>query len=133
VQHKFEEYVAQIPNLSRSQRRALVRRMVTRWNTDLECIRSHVYFRPAVKLLTADHDLSLKRYELTNTQWDLADKLASELKVRYLNICSLIYINPDFSITKHRYLSISLSFSQRQRSHRFTRFFLHYSSSGIDC
>ncbi|KAG8725000.1 hypothetical protein FRC09_010474 [Ceratobasidium sp. 395] len=81
VQHKFEEYVAQIPSLNRSQRRALARRMVTRWNTDLECIRSHVYFQPAVKLLMVDRDVALKNYELNDTQWYLAEQLTKELKV----------------------------------------------------
>ncbi|KAG8705564.1 hypothetical protein FRC09_002881 [Ceratobasidium sp. 395] len=80
VQHRFEEYVAQLPSLSGSKRRALARRMATRWNTDLECIRSHVYFEPAVKLLVADRDLSLKRFELSNTQWRLAERLVEELK-----------------------------------------------------
>ncbi|QRV78731.1 AC transposase [Ceratobasidium sp. AG-Ba] len=81
VQQRFEEYVSQIPTLNCSQRRALARRMVTRWNTDLECIRSHVYFQPAVKLLTADRDLSLKKYELNDDQWRLAERLSEELKI----------------------------------------------------
>jgi hypothetical protein len=85
MQHKFEDYVASIPSLSHSQRRALVRRMVTRWNTDLDSLRSHVYFRPAVKLLTADRDLSLKRYQLTEAQWDMAEQLIHELKVCFLS------------------------------------------------
>jgi hypothetical protein len=43
-----------------------------------------------VKLLMAGRDLSLKHYKLTTTQWDLADKLVSELKVRYVVIQTLI-------------------------------------------
>lgn len=85
IQHKFEEYVSTIPNLSQSQRQALVRRVVTRWNTDLDSLWRHVYFRPAVNLLTADRDLSLKQYQLTEPQWILAEQLISELKV-----CSLL-------------------------------------------
>lgn len=81
IQHRFEEHVAKTPSLSQSRQRKLTRRVVTRWNTDLECIRSHLHFRPAVKLLTADRDLSLKRYQLTETQWSLAEQLVSELKV----------------------------------------------------
>ncbi|KAF8599959.1 hypothetical protein BDV93DRAFT_590004 [Ceratobasidium sp. AG-I] len=81
VQHKFEEIVARIPNLTLSKRRALARRIATRWNTDLDCLRSQVCFHSAAKQLTADRDLSLKRFELTEPQWDLAVKLVSELKI----------------------------------------------------
>lgn len=81
VQHRFEEIVSSIPNLSRSKRRALARRIATRWNTELDCLRSHVHFRSAIKQLVADRDLSLKRYDLTESQWDLAMQLVSELKV----------------------------------------------------
>lgn len=83
VQHRFEEIIAKIPSLSRSKRRALARRIATRWDTDLNCLRSHVHFRSAVKQITADRDLSLKRYELTEPQWELAIQLVSELKVQF--------------------------------------------------
>ncbi|CAE6371524.1 unnamed protein product [Rhizoctonia solani] len=64
VQQKFEHYVAATPGLSSScsPHPALPCGVATRWNTELTCIRGHVQKRPAVKLLTADRDLSLKRY-----------------------------------------------------------------------
>ncbi|KAG9081574.1 hypothetical protein FRC06_005502 [Ceratobasidium sp. 370] len=90
VQHTFEEIVSKIPSLSCSKRRTLARRMATRWNTEVECLRSHVHFRPAVKKLTADRNLSLKQYELTDAQWPLAETLISELKAfeRLTNVFS---------------------------------------------
>jgi hypothetical protein len=81
VQQKFEEHVATFPGLSSSAHPSLATRMPTRWNTELNCLRSHVHKRPAVKLLTSDRDLSLKKYQLTEPQWDLAIQLVDELKV----------------------------------------------------
>ncbi|QRV78324.1 ribosomal protein L7Ae/L30e/S12e/Gadd45 family [Ceratobasidium sp. AG-Ba] len=80
IQQRSKEFVTQIPNLSGKKRRALVGRMVNRCNTDLDCIRSRVYFRPAAKLLTGDRDLSVKKYELSESQWNLVEQLAEEIK-----------------------------------------------------
>jgi hypothetical protein len=82
VQHKLEQYVAAVPGLSTVAHPALACSVSTRWNSEKTCIESHVQKRPAVKQLTADRDLSLKKYQLTDPQWELAEQLVSELKVR---------------------------------------------------
>ena len=87
MQQKFEEFVAEVPGLSRSAHPALACRVKTRWNSELLCLQSHVRMRPAVAQLTSDQDLSLKRSQLTHEQWELANQLAVELKV--LKIASL--------------------------------------------
>ncbi|CAE6473416.1 unnamed protein product [Rhizoctonia solani] len=81
VQHKFEQYAASIPGLSRSPHPSLPCSVATRWNTELTCIRGHVQKRAAVKQLTADRDLSLREYQLTDPQWELSAQLVSELRL----------------------------------------------------
>ncbi|KAF8595110.1 hypothetical protein BDV93DRAFT_457550, partial [Ceratobasidium sp. AG-I] len=94
VQHKFEEFVASVPGLSRSAHPALACRVKTRWNTEHLCLQSHVHMRPAVTQLTSDQDLSLKRYQLTREQWELANRLASELKA-----CGITSLNFNTRLT----------------------------------
>ncbi|KAG8684380.1 hypothetical protein FRC11_012190, partial [Ceratobasidium sp. 423] len=80
VQHKFEQYMAGIHSQSNSPHPALPCSIPTRWNTELMCIRGHFEKHVAVKQLTADHDLLLRGYQLTDSQWDLSKQLISELR-----------------------------------------------------
>ena len=59
----------------------LVRRVTTRWNTDFDCLHSHITLeREIVALITME--ISLKKYLLTHEQWVLARVLAEQLAVR---------------------------------------------------
>ncbi|CAE6488191.1 unnamed protein product [Rhizoctonia solani] len=80
VQQKFEQYVAATSGSGRSQHPSLPCSVATRWNTELISIRGHVQRRAAVKLLTADRELPLKRFQLTDAQWELGEQLVVELK-----------------------------------------------------
>jgi len=61
--------------------RALVRRVVTRWNMDFDCLQSHITLKYAVNALII-LDPSLKKYQLDGEQWELAHALANQLQVR---------------------------------------------------
>lgn len=74
LQSKFERLITD------SQMTALVRRVTTRWNTDFDCLESHITLeREIVALITME--ACLKKYLLTEVQWELARVLAKQLQV----------------------------------------------------
>ena len=75
LQAKFEVLIGE-----ESQMRALIRRVVTRWNTDFDCLQSHITLKRAVNTLMVA-DPSLKKYQLDEKQWELAHALADQLQV----------------------------------------------------
>jgi hypothetical protein len=77
-QEKFDKIVASIPDLV-SSKTTLDRRVPTRWNSDFTCLRAHVQFRTAVRMLTTDSELSA--YALSEEQWKLAQQLIDILIV----------------------------------------------------
>lgn len=62
------------------QMKALVRRVVTRWNSDFDCLRSHITLKHAVNMLIT-FDPNLGKYQLNEEQWELAHALADQLQV----------------------------------------------------
>ena len=60
---------------------ALDRRVVTRWNSDLACISAHVLFEAQVKQLIAVIP-ALEEHLMTGPQWDLAKEMEEVLAVR---------------------------------------------------
>jgi len=62
-------------------KRALDRRVSTRWNSDLSCLDAHMHFRPVVEQLTASSANKLKAYQLTEKQWELAEEVQEALVV----------------------------------------------------
>lgn len=74
LQSKFERLI------TNGQITTLIRRVTTRWNTDFDCLRSHITMeREIVALIMMEE--SLKKYLLTEKQWELAWILAKQLKV----------------------------------------------------
>ena len=63
------------------QMKALVRRVVTHWNTDFDCLRSHITLKHAINMLIT-FDPNLGKYQLNEEQWELAHALADQLQVR---------------------------------------------------
>lgn len=63
-------------------RRALARRVPTRWNSDLDCLLSHFYFREVIQQLTAVSSNNLQAYRLTPEQWKMAEDVREVLLVR---------------------------------------------------
>ena len=60
------------------------RRVPTRWNSELDCVEAHIFFRPVIEAFTSPTENGLAAYRLTRTQWDLAEDVADVLMVRPL-------------------------------------------------
>ena len=92
LHEKFADLVKGDTTLTRN-RRALSRRVPTRWNSDLECLLSHVYFRNVVEQLTAVSSNGLQAYRLTVEQWGMVDDIKEILLVYFqllsVEICNL--------------------------------------------
>lgn len=111
LQLKFENLVGE-----ESQMRALVRRIVTRWNTDFDSLRSHIILKRAVNMLFL-YDPSLKKYQLDEEQWDLAHALVDQLQVCTKTQLAIITLTP-----KTRFLRKYQSAFHKQRFLSSTRF-----------
>jgi hypothetical protein len=67
---------------------ALVRRVPTRWNSEKDCIDSHVNLRPVVESITGNSANKLGAFKLSEEQW----KLTLELKDVLIVSASLCYL-----------------------------------------
>ncbi|KAF5315255.1 hypothetical protein D9619_006958 [Psilocybe cf. subviscida] len=70
---KFQELITNSydPD-TRGGPRSLTRRVPTRWNSDLACLESHMYFRDIIEELTSIRSLKLAPYTLSAEQWEIA-------------------------------------------------------------
>ena len=68
-------------------KKALDRRVSTRWNSDLTCLEAHIHFKNVIQQLTGVAANKLQAYRLSDEQWELADDLVEVLMVS--NIFSL--------------------------------------------
>jgi len=76
LQSKFERLITS------GQTTTLIRRITTRWNTDFDCLQSHITMeREIIALITME--VPLKKYLLTKEQWELARMLTKQLEVRF--------------------------------------------------
>jgi hypothetical protein len=80
LKEKFDKLVEDDEDLKGSKM-ALIRRVPTRWNSDFNCLGSHVHFKNAIQQLTAVATNKLEAYRLTSEQWELADELLEVLEV----------------------------------------------------
>jgi hypothetical protein len=64
-----------------NQAKSLVQCVPTQWNTNLDCLTSHIKFETPIKQLMSDSSLGLNSYKLTDDQWQLAKKLIEVLEV----------------------------------------------------
>ena len=62
---------------------SLAWRVPTRWNSDFDCLYSHLYFKTVVESMTGVTENKLKAYCLTDDQWDLAEDLQAVLVVAF--------------------------------------------------
>lgn len=90
LQEKLEKLIMAQPKLA-GQKRALTRRVATRWNSDFACLASHVELETPVKQLTSDSENDLGKYALNREQWKLAKELIEVLEVRTPCSCVFIY------------------------------------------
>jgi hypothetical protein len=83
LKEKFERLVLADEELH-GQRRALTRRVPTRWNYDLECLDAHFYFRDIIEQFTAVSSNGLQAYRLTEEQWEIASDVQEVLLVCFI-------------------------------------------------
>jgi hypothetical protein len=80
---KFKQLISQDPELQSITRSALTRRVPTCWNSEFDCLYSHLYFKSVIQSMTAVSENKLKAYHLSEEQWDLAEDLQAVLVVVY--------------------------------------------------
>ncbi|GBE89936.1 Putative AC transposase OS=Zea mays PE=2 SV=2 [Sparassis crispa] len=80
LQEKFEKLVDAQADLVGSKK-ALDRRVATRWNSDFACLNAHIHFETPVRQLTSDLKNELQGYALTREQWSLAKQLGPVLEI----------------------------------------------------
>lgn len=78
------------------EKRALDRRVPTRWNSELDCVEAHLHFRPVIESLTLPTTNGLAGYRLSSVQWELAEDVADILTVSLLFHAMLYY---NFNVT----------------------------------
>lgn len=87
LKEKFDKLVQEDEELEGSKR-ALDRRVSTRWNSDLTCLEAHIHFKNVIQQLTGVAANKLQAYRLSDKQWELAENLIDVLMVS--NIFSLV-------------------------------------------
>ncbi|KAH7322322.1 hypothetical protein B0J17DRAFT_582284, partial [Rhizoctonia solani] len=76
----FRELVSKDPELE-GNACSLLRHVVIRWSGYLLSISGHIYFKDPVKWLTGHDCLKLKKYALTDRQWELAHQPSQVLEI----------------------------------------------------
>ncbi|KAF8994101.1 hypothetical protein BDQ17DRAFT_1252090, partial [Cyathus striatus] len=54
-------------------------RVPTRWNSDLDCLSAHIYFRSIIEQLTGNSNNNLSGFCLSEVQWKLAQQVEEVL------------------------------------------------------
>jgi hypothetical protein len=65
----------------------LARRVPTHWNSDLDCLASHLLFKDVVIQISTKQSNNLASYTLSPTQWEILEELVEILKVSSHYIC----------------------------------------------
>ncbi|KAG8713485.1 hypothetical protein FRC09_018659 [Ceratobasidium sp. 395] len=78
LQEQFEQLSAKNAT---SNQRMLTERVDTRWDTNYDCLESHIHFKLEAQLLTGDSSLKLKSYTLSEAQYALADEMLTVLEI----------------------------------------------------
>ncbi|QRV91935.1 hypothetical protein RhiJN_19953 [Ceratobasidium sp. AG-Ba] len=77
----FHEAILLFPALKDSGRKALSRRVPTRWNSDHHASDDHIYFRQPIQWLMGRSESKLQHYRLKEDQWPLAEEWNEALEV----------------------------------------------------
>jgi hypothetical protein len=59
------------------------RDVATRWNSTYDMLKYALEHRKALDVVTQRRDLGLRKFELTDEEWDIAGQLRDVLKVSY--------------------------------------------------
>ncbi|KAF8594888.1 hypothetical protein BDV93DRAFT_458143, partial [Ceratobasidium sp. AG-I] len=78
---KLQDFISMSEELKNSKRKALSRRVATRWNSDRKALDDHIQLRQPVQWLTSESGLKLQRFALKNEQWPLAVELNEALEI----------------------------------------------------
>ncbi|KAG9079673.1 hypothetical protein FRC06_007593 [Ceratobasidium sp. 370] len=79
---KFHEAISLFPALKESGRKALSRRVPTRWGSDRHALDDHIHLRQPVQWITGQvPELKLQSLALNEDQWPLAEELNEALEV----------------------------------------------------
>lgn len=54
----------------------------TRWNSTFDMLNFAIDYRPAIDSMTSNRDLNLRKYELEDDEWVVAENLRDTLKAR---------------------------------------------------
>ncbi|KAF8987428.1 hypothetical protein BDQ17DRAFT_1258553 [Cyathus striatus] len=76
LKEKFDALVLADPEFKGTPK-VLEQQAPTHWNSDLNCLQSHIYFQEVVKQLTVGSDL--KGFHLSEEQWNLAQEVEEVL------------------------------------------------------
>ena len=69
----------------------------TRWNSTYDMLKFALDYRIALNAITGERDMKLQKYELNNTEWDIARQLRDILEVFFKSKPALILNNNFFS------------------------------------
>jgi hypothetical protein len=55
----------------------------TRWNSTYDMVEFATEYQAALNIMTADHDMNLRQFELSKKEWGLATELREVLRVNF--------------------------------------------------
>jgi hypothetical protein len=58
----------------------------TRWNSTFDMLDFAINYRTAIDAVTSNRDLNLRKYELADDEWVIAENLRNTLEVRIFRI-----------------------------------------------
>jgi hypothetical protein len=61
---------------------ALAHQVITWWNTDYDCLYTHIIFRKEIESMTGVSDYKLSAYHLSRNLWSLAGDVLEVLEVQ---------------------------------------------------
>jgi hypothetical protein len=66
----------------------------TRWNSTYDMLKFALDYRIALDAITGERDMKLRKYELKDTEWDIAGQLRDILEVfSFKNYCAILITN----------------------------------------
>ena len=74
LHEKFDKLVQKDDELEGNMQ-MLTQHVPTEWNTDFDCLRAHIHFKSIIQSLTGVAENKLQAYQLTDSQWKLAEDL----------------------------------------------------------
>ena len=64
----------------------------TRWNSTFDMLDFAISYREAIDALTANRLLKLRRFELDNEEWEVAEQLRDTLRVWFIFFKSILIL-----------------------------------------